>query len=86
MSLGSRGKFKGIRKQLSTQWKMCEMNKRLQLEIPSFSRKVLEFDLAFKSKSAHKIPREESYGRVWVGTREDGDAAELLQEHLQSLV
>lgn len=39
---------------------MYEMNKRLQLEIPSFSRKVLEFDLAFKSKSAHKIPREES--------------------------
>lgn len=32
------------------------------------------------------IPREKSYGRVWVGTREDGDVAELLQEHLQSLV
>lgn len=65
---------------------MCEINNRLQLEIPSFSRKVLEFDLAFKSKSPHEIPREESYGRLWVGTREDGNAAELLQEHLQSLV
>lgn len=62
------------------------MNNRLQLEIPSFSRKVLEFDLAFKSESAHEIPREESYGRVWGGTSEDGNAAELLQEHLQRVV